>query len=136
MSPIDRHRAARLLREANLDALVMTQPENAAYALGTGAGLATGWRRAGAAMVLLPSDAEAPMAAVMSDLNVPAARAATGIDIRPYPIWVDTVDLRGLDLARGAVAAVADGYARGPHPPGELRADRGRQSIAHRACAA
>ena len=130
MSRIDRQRATRLIREAGLDALVLTQPENVAYALGVGAGLAASWRQAGAAMALLPSDPAAPMAGVMSDLNVPAAREATGLDIRPYPIWVDAVDLRGLDLRQGAVAAVAQGYARGPHPAGAPRPATWRRSDA------
>jgi len=130
MPPIDRQRATRLIREAGLDALVLTQPENVAYALGVGPGLASNWRQAGAAMALIPSDADAPMAAVMSDLNVPPAREATGLDIRPYPIWVDAVDLRGIDLQQGAVAALAQGYARAEHPVGTPRPATWRRSDA------
>ena len=55
---LDRHRAARLMAEQGLDALVLAQPETITYATGAFPGVATYWRRAGAAFVVVPADAD------------------------------------------------------------------------------
>ncbi|MDB5505552.1 MAG: aminopeptidase family protein [Devosia sp.] len=87
---LDRHRATRLMRQRGLDALVLAQPESIIYATGAFPGVATFWRRAGAAFVLVPADADAPLAAVVGDLQATAFSAQSGIaDVRHHRIWVE-----------------------------------------------
>ncbi len=94
---LDRQRAEALMRAAGIDALVVLQPENFSYATGATPGVAALWRRAGAAIALVPQPAGAPAAAVVSDLFAPAFRAASDIaDLRSHAIWVETADLRGV----------------------------------------
>ena len=88
---LDRHRAARLMAEQELDALVLAQPESLIYAAGAFPGVATNWRRAGAAFVLVPADETAPLAAVVGDLQAKAFAAQSHIaDTRSHRIWVET----------------------------------------------
>ncbi|RFB80490.1 M24 family metallopeptidase [Methylovirgula sp. 4M-Z18] len=88
---LDRQRAAKLMRELDVAGLVLVQPESILYATGAFAGVATLWRRAGAAAVLVPADPEAPLAAVVGDLQAASFRVASGIaDTRSHPIWVET----------------------------------------------
>jgi len=95
MSDIDRRRAARILNEVKLDAIATAQPESFPYLTGAAPGVASLFRRAGAALALLPSDANAPIAAIATDLAVPGIRAAgTAQDIRVIPMWVETADIR------------------------------------------
>jgi len=94
---LDRRRAGRLMVEAGIDALVVLSPENFTYATGATPGVAALWRRAGAALALLPADAGAAAAAVASDLFAPAFRAASDIaDLRTHPIWVEHADVTAL----------------------------------------
>src|SRR5215203_316923 len=90
------------MREQGLDALVLAQPESIAYATGAFAGVASYWRRAGAAFVLVPADANAPLVAIVGDLQATAFAAQSGIaDVRSHRIWVET-DVWPLDPAKPA----------------------------------
>ena len=88
---INRHRASQLMVEQGLSALVLAQPESITYATGASAGVASYWRRAGAAFVLVPADPALPMAAVVGDLQAESFAAQSGIsDVRSHRIWVET----------------------------------------------
>lgn len=79
------------MQEQGLDALVLAQPESILYATGAFPGVATFWRRAGAAFVLVPADEDAPLAAIVGDLQERAFATQSGIaDIRSHRIWVET----------------------------------------------
>ncbi|OOO19525.1 proline dipeptidase [Agrobacterium salinitolerans] len=117
MSDIDRSRAQQLMREADIDALVLFQPEAFRYAVGAPAGVATMWGRAGSAIALVPADAGVTLAAVVSDHAAPLVRkAAPEIDLRCHRIWIDMVDLSEVKT----IAQVDDAYRRnnsgGPRP--------------------
>lgn len=114
MSDLDRQRVRRLLNERGLDALVLTQPENFLYATGLPAGVPAMWRRAGGATALVPSDPAARIGAVVGDLNADVlARRAPEIDLRTHPLWIDLVDIEGLDPAGVDTAAlVTEAYRR------------------------
>ena len=86
---LDRHHASRLMAEQGLDALVLAQPESIKYATGAFPGVATHWRRAGAAFVVVPQDG--PMTAIVGDLQVEAFKQQSQIDdVRSHRIWVET----------------------------------------------
>jgi len=88
---LNRHRASRLMEDAGLTALVLAQPESILYAAGAPAGVAANWRRAGAAFVLVPADASAPLAAVVGDLQARSFAAQSGIgDVRTHRLWVES----------------------------------------------
>ncbi|MBI4922425.1 MAG: aminopeptidase P family protein [Devosia nanyangense] len=88
---LNRRRATRLMQEQGLDALVLAQPESIVYATGAFPGVATYWRRAGAAFVLVPSDETAPLTAIVGDLQAKAFATQSGIaDVRSHRIWVET----------------------------------------------
>jgi Xaa-Pro aminopeptidase len=88
---LDRHRAARLMREQGLDALVLSQPESIQYATGAFPGVATHWRRAGAAFVVVPADETMPLGAIVGDLQAKSFADQSGIaDLRSHRIWVET----------------------------------------------
>ncbi|MRG65257.1 M24 family metallopeptidase [Rhizobium pusense] len=109
MSDIDRGRAQQLMREAEIDALVLFQPEAFRYAVGAHAGVATMWGKAGSAIALVPADSGAGLAAVVSDHAAPIIRrAAPDIDLCCHRIWIDLVDLSGVDT----IAQVDDAYRR------------------------
>lgn len=100
-----------------MDALVLFQPEAFRYAVGAHAGVATMWGRAGSAIALVPADADARLAAVVSDHAAPLVRkAAPEIDLRCHRIWIDIVDLSGAKTT----VQVDDAYRRnnsgGPRP--------------------
>ena len=79
------------MQEQGLDALVLAQPESIHYATGAFPGVATFWRRAGAAFVLVPADEDARLAAIVGDLQERAFATQSGIaDIRSHRIWVET----------------------------------------------
>lgn len=109
MSDIDRGRAQQLMREAEIDALVLFQPEAFRYAVGAPAGVATMWGKAGSAIALVPAASGAGLAAVVSDHAAPIIRrAAPDIDLRCHRIWIDLVDLSGVET----IAQVDDAYRR------------------------
>jgi len=115
---LDRLHAQSLMAEQGLDALVLTQPETVAYASGAFPGVATFWRRAGAAFMLVPADAQTAVTAIVGDLQADAFKAQSGIvDVRTHPIWVESsrydrsLDADG-DVAKALVAIdVAAGKA-------------------------
>lgn len=79
------------MREQGLGALVLAQPESIKYATGAFPGVATHWRRAGAAFVIVPADETAPLAAIVGDLQARSFAAQSGIaDVRSHRIWVET----------------------------------------------
>ena len=102
---LDRANASRLMAEQGLDALVLAQPETLAYATGAFPGIATLWRRAGAAFLLVPGDADAAMTAIVGDLQAQSFKAQSRIDdVRGHRIWVETGEY---DPALGAAGDVA-----------------------------
>lgn len=120
MAHLDRRRAAALMNEAGIDALLLTTPESFAHATGAPAGVATMWRRAGAVAAIVPCDADAPEAAVVTDLFEPAFRASSHVaDIRVHPIWVETADLRGIPADGDVAERVARAWVA--RPPGFAR---------------
>src|SRR3546814_20131822 len=59
------------------------------------------WGRAGSAIALVPSDATASLAAVASDHASGAIhRLALDVELRTHRIWIDMVDLTGIETAR------------------------------------
>jgi Xaa-Pro aminopeptidase len=87
---LDRHRAFRLMQEQRLDAIVLSQPETILYASGAFPGVATNWRRAGAAFLVVPADPDIPLAAIVGDLQARSFAAQSGIaDLRSHRIWVE-----------------------------------------------
>ncbi|MDH6295474.1 Xaa-Pro aminopeptidase [Agrobacterium fabrum] len=117
MSDIDRSRAQQLMWEADIDALVLFQPEAFRYAVGAHAGVATMWGRAGSAIALVPADAGAGLAAIVSDHAAPLIRkAAPDIDLRCHRIWIDMVDLSGVETVRQVDNAYRRNNSGGPRP--------------------
>jgi Xaa-Pro dipeptidase len=102
---LDRAHAQRLMAEQRLDALVLAQPESIRYATGAFPGVATLWRRAGAAFVIVPRDG--PMAAIVGDLQAETFKAQSGIDdVRSHRIWVETATFDGQsDVAAALVSS-------------------------------
>lgn len=115
MSEVDRTRAARLMEEAQLDGLVLTEPTSFTWATGAPPGPAAMWRRPGAAIALVPADPALPLAAVVTDLLEASFRALSPIsEVRTHPIWVDAVDLRSDEIDLDA--RLAGAYARAGAP--------------------
>ncbi len=113
MAHLDRARASRLMQEAEIDALVLLTPESFTYATGAPAGVATMWRRAGAVAAIVPADPSLSEAALVSDLFLPAFRAASHIeDVSVQPLWVETADLRGLAAEGDAAELVREAFRR------------------------
>jgi Xaa-Pro dipeptidase len=110
---LDRSRAQRLMAEQGLDALVLAQPESIRYATGAFPGVATYWRRAGAAFVVVPQ--AGPVTAIVGDLQAETFKTQSNIDdVRTHRIWVETGQFDGQpDVAD---ALVSGDVARGsPH---------------------
>ncbi len=79
------------MSEQGLEALVLAQPETIKYASGAFPGVATFWRRAGAAFVVVPRDANAAMTAIVGDLQAETFKEQSKInDVRFHRIWVET----------------------------------------------
>ena len=88
---LNRQHANRLMLEQGLSALVLAQPESITYAAGAFPGVATNWRRAGAAFLVVPCDASMPLTAIVGDLQADTFKAYSKIaDVRSHPIWVET----------------------------------------------
>jgi hypothetical protein len=66
------------MAEHVLDAIVVAKPESFAWATGAPPGVASFFRRAGAALALIPADPGRPVSAVTTELFAPSARAALG----------------------------------------------------------
>lgn len=111
---IDRVRAARLMQEAGLDALVLLQPENIQYAVGAGPGVAALFRRAGAGIAVIPADVTVAPGAVMPDL---VASGVAITDVRHLPIWVGTTELDSEARADAPLADRLTDRTRAPERP-------------------
>ena len=99
---LDRQRASALMQAQGLEAIVLTQPESILYASGAFPGVAANWRRAGAALLLVPADEGLPLAAVVGDLQAESFRRSSGIaDVRNHRIWVDTARFPGETMSAG-----------------------------------
>ena len=110
---LDRRRAERFMREAEIDALILAQPETIRYATGAFAGVASFWRRAGAAFVIVPADCALRPVAIVGDLQAAAFRERSGIeDVRTHPLWVETTRFDGAG-ERAAPAIVARDLSEG-----------------------
>lgn len=97
---LNRHRASRLMQEQGLSALVLAQPETISYATGSFAGVASFWRRAGAAFVFVSADEALPLVAIVGDLQAKAFQQNSGIvDTRSHRIWVES-DTSPLDQSK------------------------------------
>ncbi|MCR9124771.1 MAG: Xaa-Pro peptidase family protein [Rhodobacteraceae bacterium] len=122
MANLDRLRAARLMSEAGIDALLLFSPESFSYATGAAAGVATMWRTAGAVAVLVPADPALPETAVVSDLFAAGFRASSHIeDLRESPIWVETARLDAIDETVAADDLIADAWRRAGRTEGFAR---------------
>jgi Xaa-Pro aminopeptidase len=109
MSHVDRRRAQRLMSERGLDALVLGKPENFAWATGSAPGVAAFWRRAGAALALVPADAGLPISAVVTELFAPGLRRALGqAQVRSHADWIETADIRPWQADADSAAALAE----------------------------
>lgn len=105
------------MRDAGIDALVLFQPEAFQYAIGAPAGVATMWGRAGAAIALVPSDSERPLAAVVSDHAAPVVlQKSLDVEVRTHRIWIDGVDLSGVNAISGIDGAYGSSGVAGPRP--------------------
>ncbi len=89
------------MQEQGLAALVLAQPESITYATGAFPGVASFWRRAGSAFVVVPADETAPVAAIVGDLQAKSFAAQSGIsDVRSHRIWVETDHYPIADVAK------------------------------------
>ena len=120
MSDVNRARAQRLLGAQQLDAVVVSKPESFTWATGAPAGVAAFFRRAGAAMALIPTAATAPTAAVCTELFAAPAHAALGLaQVHTHPDWVETADIRPwLDTDLGAAELVDRAFSKAARPVG------------------
>lgn len=92
VSYVDRSRAGRLMGEARIDALLLFQPENVAFASSVNPGVAGMFRKAGAAAAIIPADQGQAIAAVMPDLLQAAMeRGSTVVDVRYHMLWIGTM---------------------------------------------
>ena len=88
---LDRRRAARLMQERGPFGPRSRPAEIITYAAGAFPGVATFWRRAGAAFLIVPADESAPLTAIVGDLQAASFAAQSGIaDVRSHRIWVET----------------------------------------------
>jgi Xaa-Pro aminopeptidase len=111
MSDLNRIRAQKLMRRQGIDALVLFQPENFGYATGGSGGVATMWRRAGAAIVVVPQDPDAGLAAIASDMAAPSLRSLDpGLDVREHRTWIDRVDLTAPPNGASTAQRVTQAY--------------------------
>ncbi len=116
MGDMDRRRAQAMLASEGLEAMALFRPEAFAYATGLGAGVATMWGRAGSAIALVPADAGASLAAVLSDHAAGAQPCGGAIDIRTHRIWIDAVTVKGAKTAADIDAAYRSSGNTGPRP--------------------
>jgi Xaa-Pro aminopeptidase len=117
---VDRPRAARLMQDAGLDALLVAAPETFLWATGAPAGVAAGWRQLGAAMAVIPAAPDRPVGAVVSDLFAAAAEAAGCAPLHRHAIWPEALSLRHL-LPSAESAAALFARATADRPPGFAR---------------
>lgn len=88
---LDRRRASTFMRERGLDALVLAAPETLLWATGAFAGVATLWRRGGAAFLVVPQSPDEAIAAIVGDLQARDFKRQSGLDdVRTHRLWVET----------------------------------------------
>ncbi len=88
------------MHNEGLSALVLSQPETISYATGAFPGVASFWRRAGAAFLIVPADEAEPVVAIVGDLQAKSFSRSSGIsDVRTIRLWVET-DTWPLDPAK------------------------------------
>lgn len=123
IADIDRLRAARIMRERGLDAIVLAKPESFRWATGAPPGVAAFFRRAGAALALVPADTGLPVSAVCTELFAPATRKALGEDqVFTHPDWVETADIRPwADSAENIAQLVTRAHRAAGRQPGFQR---------------
>ncbi|MFM8623933.1 MAG: M24 family metallopeptidase [Betaproteobacteria bacterium] len=123
MSDIPRRRAERLLQQAGLDALVLAKPESYTWATGAPAGVASFFRRAGAAMALVPADSRQAICAVSTELFAGQARRVLGdAHVLAHADWVETADIRPwLDGPGSAAQLMQKSWQAGGRPAGFAR---------------
>jgi Xaa-Pro aminopeptidase len=120
MSFVNRERAARLLAAANLDALVVAEPEGFRTLSGVAQGVAALFRRAGAGFAVLPADPSKPVGIVIGDLFVDAARRIVP-DARSHPLWMEHADLAGTDARLPVERRIVEGWRHAGRPAGFAR---------------
>jgi Xaa-Pro dipeptidase len=117
---LNRAHAKRLMSEQGIDVLVLAQPETLTYATGAFPGVATFWRRAGAAFLVVPAEPGSSVTAIVGDLQAQAFQAQSGIaDVRAHRLWVETAEYDGSgEIAEALVRRdIASGKrARWPRP--------------------
>ena len=92
---INRARAARIMGERGLDALLLAKPESFRWATGAPPGVAAFFRRAGAALAIVPADPGSAVGAVCTELFAAPTRAALGDgQVVTHSDWVETADIR------------------------------------------
>jgi Xaa-Pro dipeptidase len=112
---VDRARAARMMDAAGVDALLVAAPETFRWATGASAGVATGWRRLGPAVAVIPADPSRAVGAVASDLFAGGAIAAGCDPLRVLPIWPEACSIAPfLPSADSTAALIARATADRP----------------------
>lgn len=138
---MDRARAERMMRAAGIDALLVVQPENFAYATGGSPGIAASWRRVGAAIAVVPADAAAEASAIVTDFGEGAFRRGSAIrDVRTHTAWVDNVDVTARLPSNRPVAELiaetqperANGFLRPPTFDARRAVELARDALAER----
>ncbi|WP_095202792.1 M24 family metallopeptidase [Mesorhizobium carmichaelinearum] len=109
---VDRQRAAQLMEQAGIAALVLSAPEAFHYATGAWIGPAGLFRRAGGGFVVIPAKPDLPIGVVAADFNAAQLRlAAPEAIVRSHPIWIESVPVEtathGLPLAERIEAGLA-----------------------------
>lgn len=119
---VDRNRAARLMQEARMDALVLCAPEAFHYATGASMGPAGLFRRAGAGFVVVPAREDLPLGVVVADFNAAQLRqAAPDALIRSHPIWIETTTLDASPSGQGLAERIEAAFTASARPSGFSR---------------
>jgi Xaa-Pro aminopeptidase len=119
---LNRDRAAKLLQQARLDALVIAEPEGFKYATGASPGVPALFRRAGAAFAVIPAELGTPAGAVIGDLyardlvNNPAVP-----EIRTHPLWIEIATLSGDTNSTAIEQRLRDAWRSDGRPEGFQR---------------
>jgi Xaa-Pro aminopeptidase len=99
---LNRARATTLLRQADMDALVIAEPEGFKYATGVSAGVPALFRRSGAAFAVIPADPAMPCGAVIGDLYAGSLAGSTAIPkVKAHPLWIEVAT-----ISNGATAPI------------------------------
>lgn len=123
MSFVLRERAQRWMQRAGLDAVVLAKPENFQWATGAFGGVAGYFRRAGAALAVVPADAQRPIGAVTTPLFAAAVRQRLGpAQVLTHDDWIESADIRPwLDEPASAAELTRRAFAASGRSPGFSR---------------